>query len=152
MTAEIIKNAKNTIGPGMYKSKALDKVKGFFNSTCRKSVWFLDESEFKGKNSPPFYNTKHVDKHWMTPDFKRQSKARKTKIEKLNSVAPNSYNTEESFSKTQLIKSKWKFLKWKRFLDSERIIKLKSSVPAPGHYNIEKAEKKMYKKFGPQKQ
>ena len=153
MTAEIINNAKRSkLSPGMYKIKDKCKIKGMAKSNVRKSVWFIDESEFKGSLSTPFYDSKLVERHLMTPDFKRQCNKRKTKIEKDKSIAPNSYNLEESFNKTQINFRKCQFLKGKKFVESEKELKRRLFVPAPGHYSIDKAEQKVYKPFGPRKQ
>lgn len=154
MTEDIIKTAKkNTIGPGQYPLKDSKRVKGIVKSTDRKSVAFIDDAEFKAKNMPGFYKPKHslVEDRITAPDFKKLSKEREVTIKKKKGLAPNSYNYQESFSKTQVIVRQTQFLKGKRFVDFERKIKLKAYVPPPGHYDIFKAEKYAYKRFGPQK-
>lgn len=83
MTDQIIKiGKKNTNGPGMYKIKFNNRIKGVCKSTDQKSLGFIDDAQFVGKNSPPYYNAKLVTANSMTSDFKRQSKERETKIEK----------------------------------------------------------------------
>lgn len=153
MTAEIMNNAKKSkLNPCMYKIKHKPNIKGLSKSSVRRSVWFIDESEFKGSLSTPFYNSKPVERHLMTPDFKRQYSKRQTKVVKDNSLAPTTYNCEDSFNKTQLKLRKCQFLKGKKFVESEKELKRRLFVPAPGHYSIDKAEQVIYKRFGPQKQ
>lgn len=106
MTEEIMKTGKkNRIGPGMYPIKVKTKVKGACKSTERKSLSFVDEAEYKGKNSTGFYTTNHklVETRILAPNFKKQAKEREVKIVKKKTLAPNSYNTQESFNKTQII-------------------------------------------------
>lgn len=107
MTADIIKNAKkNKLGPGQYTIKDTRKIKGVCKSSCRKSVGFLDEAEYKAKNTPSYYNAKLVRAKVLTPDFKRQSRERDTKLKKKKGLAPNSYDYNDSFYKTQVVSRK----------------------------------------------
>ena len=92
-----------------------------------------------------------VDKKVFAPNFKKQSKERESKIKKKPGIAPNSYDFDSSFNKTQVVIRNQAFLKCKRFVDDERELKRRAFVPPPGHYSIDEAEKKAYKRFGPQR-
>lgn len=151
-TDEIIKTAKKSkVGPGQYKIKYKENIPGVVKSTTRKSVGFIDDAEYKSKNMPWSYNIKDIRKRVLTPDFKRQSREREVKITKKAGLAPGAYKHEDSFNKTQVIMRDWVFLKGKRFVEMERKIKYMAYVPAPGHYSIDNAEKKVSKRFGPQR-
>lgn len=102
---------------------------------------------------PGYYkwNHKSVDRKVWTPNFKKFSKEREVKLKKGPGLAPNSYKVTESYNSTQLKLQTTTFLKCKRFVDADLAIKKKAFVPAPGHYQIENAEKMVYKRFGPQR-
>ena len=115
----------------------------------RKSVAFLDDAEYRGKNTPSFYSVKDVKKRILTPNFKKYGKERETKIVKKG--GKTQYDMVSSYNKTQVATRTYVFKKGKRFEEIEKALKRKAFVPAPGHYNIESAERSACKHFGPQR-
>lgn len=112
-----------------------------------KRVSFTDEAMTISKDSPSFYpvNFKHIENRspslkWSNPS-KAVRKDTELGLEKIDkSIGPQSYDVLEAYKKSQLkdVKSIIDKAKGGSFIEVH--LKTHKNIPAPGAYNIEKAQ------------
>lgn len=134
--------------PGTYEIKNKQKLLGALNLKDDRTT-FADEALYLGKKIVPPYDAKYEQVQERSPIPKmyapKEDKETRAGEEKAKSPSPVSYNLEESFKSTQLIRPKFFIRKGNVPSYAVEASKRKSFVPAPGYYEIDKANSVMTK-------
>ena len=128
--------------PGAYEIKNKDRLLGALNLKDDRTT-FADEAGYLGKSLVAPYDSKFELVFERSPTGKflplREDKETRSSIEKAKLPSPVSYNLDESFKLTQLIKPRFFIPKGGKISLPEEASKKKKFLPPPGHYEIEKA-------------
>lgn len=134
--------------PGAYEIKNKQKLLGALNLKDERTT-FADEALFLGKRVVPPYDAKFEQVQERSPIARmyllKEATESKASAEKAVQPSPVSYNLEESFKSTQLITPRFFIRKGTIASYAVEASKRKNFVPAPGHYDIDKANSIMTK-------
>ena len=121
--------------PGAYEIKNKEKLLGALNLKDERTT-FADEAGYLGKFVVPPYEPKFSQVEDRSPTGKflplREDKETRSSIEKAKLPSPVTYNMDDSFKLSQLIKPRFFIPKGNRVSLPEEVSKKKKFVPPPG--------------------
>jgi hypothetical protein len=128
--------------PGAYEIKTKEKILCALNLKDDRTT-FADEAGYLGKLKIAPYDSKFtlVEERARTARYYplKEEKDTASAKEKAKSPSPVTYNMDESFKSTQLLKPRFFIRKGNYLSLAEETSKKKKFVPPPGAYNHEKA-------------
>jgi hypothetical protein len=127
--------------PGAYDIKSKERLLGALNLKDDRTT-FADEAGYLGKFVVPPYESKFDLVYERSPTGKflplREDKEMRSSVERAKLPSPVTYNLDESFKMSQLIKPRFFIPKGNRVSLPEEFSKKKKFVPPPGQYDIDK--------------
>ena len=128
--------------PGTYEIKNKERLLGALNLKDDRTT-FADEAGYLGQFVVPPYEAKYDLVYDRSPTGKflpmREDKETRSSVEKAKLPSPVSYNMDESFKMSQLIKPRFFIPKGNKVSLPEEYSKKKKFIPPPGQYEVDKA-------------
>eukprot|EP00347_Sterkiella_histriomuscorum_P014775 403359575 len=139
LAQEILEKRDKTPGPGQYKTEQKVKIKGHYSNKLQRNA-YIEEIEYLAKQcpGPNFYNLNYnsQDRRSISPNLKRDTTEKDTKLIRNNSPSPHTYKPEVVKDKFQIKLNKgsqqWAKAKDVKFID--QLIKQKNQIPGVGQY------------------